>query len=124
MKKATQFLFVITALLLISSYANAGINNVSISTTSKELKALNTKGGSLPILITVNDEYGKPIAGAYVNAPCTGLAPQYTDATGTATFKITTSCRCEGAQAEVKTNGCDQFITLTCGSGNNAICED
>ena len=121
MKKTMQFLFSIIAILLVSYQSYAGVNSLPVATPSVEKVTMQIKGGSLPIVIIVTDENDKPVVGAEVTAPCTGLPPQLTDATGTATFKITGACNCSKGEAEITSNTCNMEVPITCGT-NYATC--
>jgi hypothetical protein len=85
MKKIIQYLaFICLILLCNSSKANKNITDVNISFT--HLKTMYF--GPYPVTIVVMDEVGKPISGANVFIPESGLGSVYTDETGTATFMV------------------------------------
>lgn len=125
MKKTVQFLFAL-CILFPGQKSFAGVNpeaaNVDKPTVSAPLA--NMTRTTMYLAIIVYDEYSKPVSGASVYAPCTGQKPILTDATGIAQFTINGQCNCDGAQAEITTSTCDNFISLKCDIVNQAFCKD
>lgn len=77
----------------------------------------NRFGGEVILVVTVLDVNLRPIAGALVNAPCTGQAAKYTDTRGMATFQLGTVCPCNNDDVTVTTQkGCYQQLKVSCGS--------
>lgn len=74
------------------------------------------KADPLPILVIVYDQKSNPIQGAMVDAPCTGLPAQYTDANGVAVFNIDGQCNCDQGTAQVTTKTCNMQVPIDCGT--------
>jgi hypothetical protein len=124
MKKTIQFSALIISLLLVSYTSQAGVNSLPEAPAAIDKSTVNIKGGTLPLVIFVNDEYGNPIVGAECEAPCTGLPTQYTNANGEAIFKIPGSCGCHNSPAQVITSTCLQKLSVDCGGNYNITCGD
>jgi hypothetical protein len=75
------------------------------------------------VIVIVNDQTQKPIAGATVSAPCTGWPSKTTNVSGQVQFSGTGSCPCSGASANVTTNkGCNVNTTIVCDGTATAVC--
>jgi hypothetical protein len=74
-------------------------------------------GGEWSVIIVVSDSKSSPIVNALVSAPCTGLANQYTNNTGTAEFDGTGVCPCANANVSVTVTGTLKNTKIpTCGT--------
>lgn len=86
----------------------------TVRTTYKPVKKV---GGETILVVWTFDINMKPVAGAKVDAPCTGQAPKYTDAKGQATFQLGNVCPCnEDALTVTTQKGCYQQIKVSCGT--------
>lgn len=117
--KKTLLLVFCAAILLCASSAKAQTLDVSSSSFQTDGNSLvhPMLGGEWTVTILVTDIYSRPIQGALVSAPCTGLASQYTDAHGNAIFAGIGSCPCAVASVHVTTTSCDKTVKIaTCGT--------
>jgi hypothetical protein len=121
MKRTMQFLFAMS-ILLEGFSATAGTNPTIEDKPIANTAMVSTVRSPLVLIVTVLDDSYKPIQGARVAAPCTGLAPIYTDVNGNAQFTLPGRCNCDGAQAQVSTSTCNEYISLKCAGPNEAIC--
>ena len=122
MKKTIQFLFAMTVLFE-GQNSFAGTNEmVTDKPMLNTTLASPTRGIQYLIVTVLDDLTEKPIAGATVNAPCTGLKPMLTNASGVAQFALSGNCNCNNATANVSTTSCNTYITLSCSSDNMAYC--
>ncbi len=126
MKKTLQFLFALS-IMLEGGSAFAGTNETT-SSSDKNAPATPVVSpmikGQVVVAITVLDVSNDPIQGAEVAAPCTGQPPAYTNASGVATFTVST-CNCNDKPAHITTpQGCAVNINLVCGTGNIANCNN
>ena len=86
MKKIIQTVAILIAIVICNS-----TNANTISSCSQIYKIINKKlVGPYPFTIVVIDELGKPVSGANVFIPESGLGSVNTDESGTATFMIDT----------------------------------
>jgi hypothetical protein len=122
MKKSMQFLFAMS-ILLEGQSSFAGTNGTILDKPILNAPTISPARGQQVVLVTVLDPEGKPIEGASVNAPCTHLSPQITDAEGVATFDLPGSCNCNAQPAYITGTGCSAEIGLQCTSSNDAICK-
>ena len=125
MKKSMQFFFAMC--IILEGYQSfAGTPSESTVTDKLSSNAPLSSALKAPqiLVITVTDDGMKPIHGAAVYAPCTGITdPIYTNSAGEAQFSWTGSCNCNGAQAEIITPDCNEYIPLKCSTNNQAICK-
>ena len=126
MKKTLQFLLVLSIMLEgASSFAGTPGSAASTDKTPEPTPTVNPiiKGQQI-IGITVVDASNDPIPGAEVTAPCTGQPPAYTNAAGYASFTVS-NCNCGDKPAHISTvQGCSVNISLVCGTGNMANCNN
>jgi hypothetical protein len=125
MKKTMQFLFAMS-ILMEGQSSFAGTTEIPSSISDKttlNAPILSTIRGQQVVMVIVLDDVGKPIAGATVAAPCTGLSPMLTNSSGIAQFNLKGNCNCNGAEADITTSTCETRIVLSCGSDNPATCE-
>ena len=120
MKKTMQFLFAMS-ILIEGQSAFAGTPTTSDKMEVKTSLVSSTRGQQF-LLITVMDDIGKPLPNATVNAPCTGLKPMLTNASGIAQFALPGNCGCNNQHADISTSTCNVRITLNCSSENPAVC--
>lgn len=125
MKKTMQLLFAMS-IIIEGQNTFAGTNKAILPEAEKPLintPAINPIKGQQYIAIMVFDGYENPIAGATVNAPCTGMKPVITGANGVATFILPGACNCNGAPAYVTTSTCSTTVPLQCNNVVDAFCK-
>lgn len=124
MKKTVQFLFAM-CILMDATNSFAGTNEPATTPDKPVLTttSITTSRGIQVLLLTVVDDSFKPIAGATVNAPCTGQGAKVTDSNGNVQFSISGTCACNEQTAYITTPaGCATHINLTCTGTNEAVC--
>jgi len=126
MKKTIQFLFAMT-ILIEGQSAFAGSNEINTIKDKPAVSAplLSPSRGLQVLILTVEDEVGKPIHGAIVNAPCTGLNAVATDVNGIARFVLPGTCGCGSQPAYISTpHGSNMQVSLSCSGDNVVTCNE
>jgi len=119
MKKISNLLLIMLCSSLSIFAGSTDKNDATIETSQTP------KGGTWTITIQVGDLTGKPISGATVSAPCTGLSNKTTNSSGQAIFGGSGDCPCAEAYATVTTSkGCDVEVSIVCNDTTPATCTE
>ena len=132
MKKTVSLFFILITLFVSCSafakhkhkHAQPPVSDNSDSTKHQQKEKHPHVGGTTwTLAIVVGDLSGKPISGATVSLPCSGLPSKTTGPDGKASFSGKAPCPCAEGQAVITTDkGCSLKLPVTCVSTFSASC--